>query len=200
VKAYQFITFGPIPTKKIGDPDFSPGAAASSGLQVSYTSSNTNVGVIAGNLIHIAGVGNASITSSQAGNGNYYAATSVLQVLTVDNVVPVKINNFSKNTYQIVVVPNPVKISSDGTTLFLICEKPVYAVKITIFDCLGNTVYTVTKHICHPDSADRISLTKWDLTGKLKRKVDAGSYRAAVQFTDSQGIRRSVKAFIGVKR
>lgn len=66
----------------LGDPDFSP-ATASSGLIVTYSSSNLAVATIVGNNIHIVGLGTTNITASQAGDGTYSAATPVVKVLTV---------------------------------------------------------------------------------------------------------------------
>ena len=82
-KSNQTITFNALPTRTVGDADFNPGATASSGLTVSYVSSNTAVATIVGGLIHIVGAGTATITASQAGNTNYNAAVSVNQSLTV---------------------------------------------------------------------------------------------------------------------
>lgn len=78
----QTITFSTFSNKTYGDADFAPGASTSSGLAISYTSSNTNVATIAGNNIHITGAGTTTITASQAGNADYLPA-SVQQVLTV---------------------------------------------------------------------------------------------------------------------
>ena len=80
--AGQTISFPALATKTIGDVDSAPGATASSGLPVTYTSSNTAVATIVNGLIHVVGAGTASITASQAGNGTY-AATSSSQTLTV---------------------------------------------------------------------------------------------------------------------
>jgi uncharacterized delta-60 repeat protein len=80
----QSITFGSLLTGAVGDADFAPGAAASSGLQVSYVSSNTAVATIVGNNIHIVGAGTTTITASQAGNSDYGAANSMQQTLNVD--------------------------------------------------------------------------------------------------------------------
>ncbi|MEI6555268.1 MAG: YDG domain-containing protein [Paludibacter sp.] len=80
----QTITFGAISTKNYGDADFAPGASASSGLSVSYTSSNTSVATIVSGQIHIVGVGTSTITALQAGDATYSPATNVSQTLTVD--------------------------------------------------------------------------------------------------------------------
>ena len=82
-KADQTITFNPLPTKTTSDQNFDPGATASSGLQVTYTSLDPTVATIVGNKIHIVGTGTTTITASQDGNANYNAATPVDQPLTV---------------------------------------------------------------------------------------------------------------------
>ncbi|NOS91003.1 MAG: hypothetical protein HOP30_03715, partial [Cyclobacteriaceae bacterium] len=79
----QFITFNPLPNKALGDPSFTLTATASSGLSVSYTSSNPAVATVSGNIVTIVGVGSTTITASQAGNASFGAATSVDQILTV---------------------------------------------------------------------------------------------------------------------
>lgn len=83
--ASQTIIFGALANQFVGNADYSPGATASSGLSVIYTSSNTAVATIVGGLIHIVAAGTTTITATQAGNGNYAAATSVAQSLTVVN-------------------------------------------------------------------------------------------------------------------
>jgi len=83
----QTITFPLFPAKTIEDADFSPGATASSGLPVSYSSSNPSVATIISGIIHIVGAGTSIITASQAGNIYYNLATPVLQTLTVSNPV-----------------------------------------------------------------------------------------------------------------
>lgn len=82
-KASQTITFGSLADKYTNDPDFELTASASSGLSVSYSSSNTDVATISGNIVTIVGSGTTIITASQAGNDYYEAATSVDQTLLV---------------------------------------------------------------------------------------------------------------------
>jgi len=58
-------------------------ATASSGLVVSYQSSNTNVATISGSTVTIVGAGPTTITASQVGDSNWNPATDVTQTLTV---------------------------------------------------------------------------------------------------------------------
>jgi hypothetical protein len=82
----QTINFGNIPVKKLGDTQFDPGAIASSGLPVTYTSSNPGVATIVDNKIQIVGSGVVTITASQPGDDNYAAAASVTQTLTITGI------------------------------------------------------------------------------------------------------------------
>src|SRR5664279_4863514 len=75
-KINQTITFGALAGKAIGDIDYAPGATASSGLTVSYASSDSLVATIVAGQIHIVGAGTTTIRASQAGNTNYNAASN----------------------------------------------------------------------------------------------------------------------------
>ena len=80
----QSITFGALSSKTYGDSTFSLTATASSGLSVSYASSNTSVATVAGSTVTVVGVGSTTITASQSGNANFSAAANVNQSLTVN--------------------------------------------------------------------------------------------------------------------
>ncbi|MEI6785180.1 MAG: MBG domain-containing protein, partial [Verrucomicrobiota bacterium] len=82
--ASQAITFSPLSARAYGSGSFDLSATASSGLTVSYVSSDTGVATLSGSTVTLVGVGSATITASQAGNGVYDAATNVSQVLTVN--------------------------------------------------------------------------------------------------------------------
>jgi hypothetical protein len=83
LRFFQSVTFDPLPAKTFGDSVFSPDATASSGLAVSYASSNPAVANVSGVTVTIVGAGTATITASLAGNGIYAAATEVQQTLVV---------------------------------------------------------------------------------------------------------------------
>ncbi|MBZ0246395.1 MAG: FG-GAP-like repeat-containing protein [Cyclobacteriaceae bacterium] len=82
-KALQLISFEILPDKLHDDPDFALTATSTSGLPVSFTSSNTSVATITSSLVHIVGHGSTVITASQAGDINYQPATVVERTLTV---------------------------------------------------------------------------------------------------------------------
>ncbi|RYG22363.1 MAG: T9SS type A sorting domain-containing protein [Chitinophagaceae bacterium] len=83
-KTNQVITFAPIAAKEIMSADFDPAATASSGLALTYTSSNLSVATIIGGKIHIVGAGISTITASQAGNATIAAATPIAVQLVVN--------------------------------------------------------------------------------------------------------------------
>ncbi len=82
-QASQTITFGELDDKTFGDAPFDLMATASSGLTITYSSSNTDVATISGSTVTIAGAGSSTITASQPGNENYEGASDVQQSLTV---------------------------------------------------------------------------------------------------------------------
>ncbi len=86
-KASQTISFGTIVAKSFGDSPFALGATASSGLAVSYISTDPNVATVSGNTVTIVGAGSTTITASQAGNADFSAAANVNQTLTVAKAV-----------------------------------------------------------------------------------------------------------------
>ncbi|MBJ7258526.1 MAG: immunoglobulin domain-containing protein [Chthoniobacterales bacterium] len=82
-RAPQSITFGPLPSKTVGDPAFSITASAGSGLPLQFDSSNTNVATMSGSLLTIHGAGSSLIVATQTGDSNYLPAGSVTQVFSV---------------------------------------------------------------------------------------------------------------------
>ncbi|MEQ9098119.1 MAG: Ig-like domain-containing protein [Imperialibacter sp.] len=103
-KANQTLTFSALPDKVFGDPNFDLTATSSSNLTVSYISSNTAVATISGSTVTIVGAGTTNITASQAGNGNYNAATQVERTLSVGK---------ASQTVSVNSIPN--KMVTDGS-------------------------------------------------------------------------------------
>ncbi|MBX2917240.1 MAG: hypothetical protein KF856_18375 [Cyclobacteriaceae bacterium] len=96
-KVFQLLTFPEITPKTFGDPAFIP-ASTSSGLAITYTSSNTTVANVSGGNITVTGVGSAVISAAQAGNSDYHPAIGEARLVTVNkanqtitfNTLPVK--------------------------------------------------------------------------------------------------------------
>ncbi|GAA5128335.1 hypothetical protein GCM10023339_56060 [Alloalcanivorax gelatiniphagus] len=83
-KASQTLTFPALAKRTVGDAPFALGGSASSGLTVSYASSNPAVVTVSGGTATLVGAGSATVTASQAGNANYQAATDVARTLVVE--------------------------------------------------------------------------------------------------------------------
>lgn len=83
VRTPQTITFPLIPACYVGDEDFDPGATASSGLQIGYTSDDANVAVVSEGKISITGKGSTVITARQSGNEEFSPAAAVSRILVV---------------------------------------------------------------------------------------------------------------------
>ena len=82
-QAAQTIPFRALASRSYSTNTFALPLNSSVGLPLSYSSSNTNVATLSGNVVTITGVGSTTITATQAGNANYAAAPTVPQILTV---------------------------------------------------------------------------------------------------------------------
>ena len=58
-------------------------ATATSGLTITYTSSDETVAIINGNMLTIVGIGSATITASQEGDNTYNEAESIEKTITI---------------------------------------------------------------------------------------------------------------------
>lgn len=82
-KEQQTISFGTLADAYYGDGPIALTATASSGLTVSYTSSDVSIASIVGERLMIHRAGKVNITVNQPGNAAYSAATPVVQELTI---------------------------------------------------------------------------------------------------------------------
>jgi len=88
IKSAQTITFGILPSKTFGDMPFAITATSSSGLPVSFVSSDPAIATVNGNTITILAAGVVTITASQAGNDNYIEAAGVARILNIAKADP----------------------------------------------------------------------------------------------------------------
>jgi len=140
-KGDQTITFGPIPQKAVGDEDFNLTATASSGLTVSFSSSDPAVATVTGTLVHIVGEGTTVITASQAGSALWNPASDVPQNLTVI-ITGIEDQFAAESSFSIYSRDNMIIIRTleeewDGKTgtvkLFDIAGKPIRILRNTEF-------------------------------------------------------------------
>jgi hypothetical protein len=102
-KKAQAIVFGALPEKIFGEGSFTLNATSSSGLPVSYASSNEAVATIEGNVVTLRGQGETVITTMQAGDSQFAAAEPVSRTLTVKLVTGTE----STSNTLVKVYPNP---------------------------------------------------------------------------------------------
>jgi ELWxxDGT repeat protein len=127
----QTITFETLPTgKRANAAPFLIIANSTSGLPVSFTSSNPEVATISGNTVTVVSAGETEITATQAGDNTYAAATPVTQTLVVDIILGVEESDLKIAS----VYPNP--FVSDFT---LRIESPESNdARVSIFTTTGN--------------------------------------------------------------
>jgi hypothetical protein len=82
-KSEQSISFDALPPHNRSEVSFELNASASSGLPVSFSSSDLSAASINGKTITLLKAGNVNITASQAGNDEYYEAPNVSRVLII---------------------------------------------------------------------------------------------------------------------
>ncbi len=83
-KQDQTITFDPLVSRTYGDPTFDLSATATSGLTVTFDSSDPSVATVSGTIVTIVGAGTTTITASQDGDSEYAAAPQVMRDLVID--------------------------------------------------------------------------------------------------------------------
>ncbi len=83
LKNDQSIAFNPIPAKSVLETPFDLTATATSGLAISFTSSDPSVATATGNTVTIVGIGQTWITATQAGNQNFNPAANAVRLLTI---------------------------------------------------------------------------------------------------------------------
>jgi len=159
-KAPQAITFPEMGPMLTGTPDFDPVATASSGLPITYTSSNTAVATIAEGKIRITGPGTTLISARQNGNNRYGAAPTVARELVVS--LNTAIPAFRETSFEL--FPNP---ASEQVTIRFPQDKenPGFA----IYNALGSLVYR------HPGGESTVILPAGTLGGPGVYTVKAGT-------------------------
>lgn len=101
----QTITFDELAVKTYGNAAF-PAVASSTNatIPITFSSSNTAVATVSGNMVTIVGAGTTTITASQAGNVFYFPAESVSRTLTVNKAnLTIRVRDTSRLQGQ----PNP---------------------------------------------------------------------------------------------
>ena len=172
VKTDQTITFNTLPAKKYGDAAFTLSASSTSGLPISYSTSDATVVSIAGNSVTILKSGTVTITASQVGDGSNNAALSIDQSLTVN-----------KADQTIAFNPLPTKIF--GNASFTINATSTSSLPIT-FMSSDATVASISGNTITILKAGTVSIT-------AKQAGDA-NYNAATDVSQSLTINKADQA------
>jgi hypothetical protein len=156
----QTITFGALTTKTYGDSSFELAATASSGLGVTYASSDTSVATVAGSTVTILKAGTTTITASQAGDATYAAAPSLGQILTVNQKAITGSFTASNKIY-------------DGTTSATVATRAVSG-QVGLDD-VNHTGGTATFDTADVGAAKTVSLAEASLAGAAAANYSLGS-------------------------
>lgn len=163
-KAMQNILFEALPEQLSNAGTIALSATCSSGLDVSFESSDEEIVTIIGNVANILKDGTVSITASQSGNQNYFAAENVTRELVINLVLGVKEFHLKNHIF-----PNPtsdfvfVQISEVGN--------------IEVFDVIGRPRNEITV------LENRIDFSK----------AAAGVYYLKISFKNHSMITRIIK-------
>lgn len=141
-------------------------ATATSGLSVTYTSSNPDILSVEGNTLTANKVGSAIITATQAGDCTYSAAESITKEFTInDKAVPsFWLNNDPNQTEANLLVSNTITVTIENTTADLQItndEALSYSLKdnvltITAMAAAENATITLTQ----PETATIFAATR----------------------------------------
>ena len=81
IKSSQTIAFAALSARTFGEADFVVSAVASSGLPVSFAAAGNCTVAVAS--VHLSGAGACTVTASQAGDTDYFAASDVAQTFSI---------------------------------------------------------------------------------------------------------------------
>ena len=132
-------------SKTMVDPPFNLTASSSSGLPVKYTSSNSSVAQIFGNLVTIKGTGTTTITASQAGYDTIPPAAPVEMVLNVTKGTHfINLPYLSSVTFGAQAFPLPLRTSAGLPIIYSSSNASVAYVENYFLHFKGNGVATLT--------------------------------------------------------
>ncbi|RYF76512.1 MAG: hypothetical protein EOO39_05490, partial [Cytophagaceae bacterium] len=159
----QSITFNALANKVFGDAPSTLTAFSTSGLALTYTSSNTDVATINGDVLTITGAGTTNITAAQTGTANYNAATPVVQSLTVGKAsATITLSGLSQTydgtTKAAIAATTPVGLSGLSITYDGSATLPSAAGSYAVIASLSNSNYTAS------DATGNLVIGKQDQT------------------------------------
>ncbi len=140
----QTINFATVSTKTLGTPPFSLAATSSSGLPISYSSSDTLIAKITGNVVTIFSPGLVVFAATQNGNA-LYDSVGVIQNVCISPVRPTITMNKDVQNNKITLTSssaqgnqwflNGIKIKDDTSQALNVTQPGVYSLMVTIGGC-----------------------------------------------------------------
>ncbi|MDI1256589.1 MAG: YDG domain-containing protein [Flavobacterium sp.] len=176
-KADQTITFNVLTDKTTADGTFSLPLNASSGLPISYTSSNTAVATISGNTVTIVGSGATTITASQSGNENYNAAPVISQVQVV-------LTSVAKWTFEGVTTTNT---GANATVTGSALADQGSQTAGSLFSATHANAATVWSNAAGNASSKSVTSEHWGVGDYYQFKVNTSNYHSIAISLDQTG-------------
>jgi uncharacterized repeat protein (TIGR03803 family) len=169
-KIGQEIQFDAPGDKTTGDNSFDLVALSTSELPITFTSSDETIATIGGNTVTIKKGGTITITASQEGDDNYFAADDVSQDVVITTAIETVTGLVNFNE-AITLSPSPVE--SRITIQF-----PGTQAEVKIFDLTGRMVHNET---IRRENAVSVS------------SLASGTYLLSIETNDVRAVRRFVK-------
>jgi len=157
---YNFVEYSsPTLYKSLNDEDFDLGHIATSGLPVTYTSTNSGVATIVDGKVHIVGLGSTTIETNQVGNAEFKPLPTFRQTLIVKEPNVIEIDSITVKTFG---DPDflPVGTTSSGlpiiyksydSTIATIVNEKIHIMGVGICNIYanqkGNEIYGVAKTV-----------------------------------------------------
>ena len=185
--ANQTITFGAIADRTTADTTFTLFATASSALPVTFSSTNTAVATVVGNVVTIVGAGTTTITASQAGDTNFNAATDVSNTLNV-------LVAIAKWTFDGVTMNTSVSVTPSIATGTYVADLGFQTTDST-FDGLHVAGTTVWSTPAGNGSAKSLSSNVWASGDYVQFKANASNYYNLALTYDQTGSATGPKEF-----
>ncbi|MCB0917919.1 MAG: hypothetical protein KDC39_05055 [Actinobacteria bacterium] len=174
VKQDQTITFPQSADASLTDSPVTVSATASSGLPVTYTSATPSICTVSGAQATLLSTATCTITASQAGNSDYYAAADVSRSFAVTSDAPVVKKS------QTITFPDPGTVRLD--------ESPV-TLSETASSGLAVTHTSATSKICTVTS-DQVALLKAGTCTITASQAGNSEYQAAADVSRSFAVKK----------
>lgn len=205
--AGQSITFGAGPVSPTTGGSYSPSAAASSGLPVTFTidsSSGSNC-ALANGVVSFAGAGSCTVDADQSGNGNWAQAPTAQQTFTITS--PAKQSQTVSFTSTAPAATTPYSLPPGTTAAYL--AGPVYTptaeatsgltTDITVdpssssvCEFSGDKLNFIGVGTCTID-ANQVGDDSWAAAPQVQQSFSVGGIVQVVTATDADGSLQSVR-------